>query len=53
MNDGRVPTQADGPKRVWSPDLQFCGDPYTAYGGSLPRDPDVGVYTVPTMLRGA
>ena len=28
-------------------------NPHMAYGGALWRDPDVGVYTVPPMLRGS
>ena len=40
-------------KQVLSPDLWFCGDPHMAYGGFFQRGPDIGVYTVPPMLRGA
>ena len=41
-----------GLKQVWSPDLTFCSNPHTDYGGYIQRDPDVGVCRVPPMLRG-
>jgi len=48
----RAPPFLDYGARV-SPNLQFHGDPHTAYDGPLRGDPDIGVYTVPPMLRGA